>query len=51
MGSQNWQTNKLCSKASTQLQETCGNGRKLDKVISLEKFSLVIVMHLKIEMT
>jgi hypothetical protein len=34
-----------------QLQETCGNGRKLEKVISLEKFSLVIVMHLKIEMT
>lgn len=34
-----------------QLQETCGNGRKLEKVISLEKISLVIVMHIKIEMT
>jgi hypothetical protein len=34
-----------------QLQETCENGRKLEKVISLEEFSLVIVMHLKIEMT
>jgi hypothetical protein len=34
-----------------QLQETCENGKKTWKIISLEEFSLVIVMHLKIEMT
>ncbi len=35
-----------------QLQETCENGTEFEKVISLEEFSLVIVMNLiKIEMT
>jgi hypothetical protein len=43
--------NKLCSKASTNYKKHVKMEENLEKVRSLEEFSLVIVMHLKIEMT